>query len=134
MYKSAKRSDPLLLQAASLAHSLNADLAVVVPFVIPADGPGCCGIRGRAWQDMLRQVADEEAQRARRVLHEAGVPHTVTVLDGASVPEIVEGFVAAADRRLALPAKASGTAFSRSDLRRLAAVLGVVLVAPAHHA
>ena len=40
VYKSSKRGDPpLLLQAAALAKSLNVQLAVVVPFVIPADGP-----------------------------------------------------------------------------------------------
>ena len=72
---------------------------------------------------MLRQVAAEDAQRARHLLDEAGVPRSVTVLEGASVPDIVEEFMADGDRRLALPDTASGTAFTRSDLRRLAAVI-----------
>jgi len=118
-YRSSKRGDPLLLQAAALAGSLNMRLAVVVPFVLPADGPGCCGIRGRRWQDMLRQVAEEDAEHARRVMDDAGVPHSVAVAEGSSVPDIVEGFVSEGDRDLALPETRVGTAFTRSDLRRM---------------
>lgn len=117
-YRSSKRGDGLLLQAAGLAGSLNMQLAVVVPFVLPADGPGCCGIRGRRWEDILRQVAEEDAERARRLLDDAGVPHSVTLAEGPSVPDIVEAFASERDRQLALPETPSGTAFTRSTLRR----------------
>jgi len=118
-YKSSKLGDRLLLQAAALAGSLGMELAVVVPFVLPADGPGCCGIRGRRWRDMLRQVAEEDAELARRLLDETGVPYTVAVNEGSSVPEIVERFALEAARQLALPQAASGTVFTRSALRRV---------------
>jgi len=118
-YKSAKRSGPLLQQAAAMARSLSMELAVVVPFVVPADGPGCCGIRGQRWIDMLHEVAEEDADRARDLLDRTGVPYSVTVVPGNSVPEIVESFTSDGDRQLALPQPASGTGFSRSDLRRL---------------
>lgn len=117
-YRSSKRGDALLLQAAALAGSLNMRLAVVVPFVLPADGPGCCGIRGRRWETMLRQVAEEEAERARRLLDDAGVQHSVRLAEGPSVPDIVEAFASEGDRQLALPETPSGTAFTRSTLRR----------------
>lgn len=97
-YRSSKRGDGLLLQAAGLAGSLNMQLAVVVPFVLPADGPGCCGIRGRRWEDILRQVAEEDAERARRLLDDAGVPHSVTLAEGPSVPDIVEAFACEGSR------------------------------------
>lgn len=118
-YKSAKGSDPLLLRAAHLAASLDQELAVCVPFVIPADGPGCCGLRGQRWRDMLREVAEEDAQRARQLLAETEVGHSVTVAEGSSVLEILEEFVTAGNRHLALPDTAAGTALSRSDLRRI---------------
>ena len=118
-YKSAKGSDPLLLEAAHLAASLDQELAVCVPFVIPADGAGCCGLRGQRWQDMLREVAEEDAQRARGILEETAVGHSVTVVEGAAVPEIVATFVAGGERELALPRSAGGTGLARSDLRRL---------------
>ena len=118
-YRRSKRGDPLLLRAADVAGSLEMGLAVVVPFVLPADGPGCCGIRGRRWHDMLRGVAEEEAEHARRLLGAAGGPPSVTVAEGSSVPEIVERFSSDGDRQLALPARPAGTAFSRADLRRM---------------
>lgn len=118
-YRRSKRGDPLLLRAADLARSLNMQLAIVVPFVLPADGPGCCGIRGHRWQDMLRQVAEEDAAHALRVMDDAGVVHSVAVAEGSSVPDIVESFVSEGNRDLALPERRAGTAFSRSDLRRM---------------
>lgn len=118
-YRSSRRSDRLLLEAASAAGSLGLDLAVVVPFVIPADGPGCCGLRGQRWREMLLEVAEEDAQRARRLLAETDVTHAVTVAEGCSLPEIVSDFSAEGDRKLALPKKASGTAFSRTELQRI---------------
>ena len=124
IYKSSKRGEALLLKAAALAGSHDLQLAVVVPFVRPADGPGCCGIRGRAWRDMLRQVAEEEAQHARGVLEDAAVPHSITVVEGSSVAEIVEPFVTEGERQLALPKSPSGTVFSRSELRRIRRLQG----------
>ena len=118
-YRSAKGSDSLLLQAAHLAASLDQELAVCVPFVIPADGAGCCGLRGQRWQDMLREVAEEDAQRARGALEDTAVAHSVTVVEGPTVPEIVATFVAGGERELALPRSAAGTGLARSDLRRL---------------
>ena len=119
IYKRSKRGESLLLKAAALAGSHDSQLVVVVPFVTPADGSGCCGIRGRAWRDMLRQVADEEAEHALGVLEHAGVPHSVAVVEGSSVAEIVKAVVAKGERQLALPRSPSGTVFSRSELRRL---------------
>ena len=118
-YKSSKRGDALLHRAAELAASLDRELAVVVPFVIPADGPGCCGLRGQAWRDVLRQDAEDDAQRARRLLAAIDVPRSITVREGAAVPEIVTAFVAEGERDLALPKTSAGTAFSRADLRRI---------------
>lgn len=118
-YKSSKRGDHFLLRAAGLAKSLNAQMAVVVPFVIPADGPGCCGIRGRAWEDMLRRVADEDAEQALGVLENAGVPHSVGVVEGLSVSEIIEATVIEGGCELVLPESPAGTVYSGSDLRRL---------------
>lgn len=93
-------------------------LAVVVPFVPPADGPGCCGIRGPRWEDMVREVAEEDVEHARRVLSDAGVPHSVALAEGPSVPDIVGAFVTEGARRLALPERPSGTVFTWTTLRR----------------
>ena len=123
-YRRSKSGQDVLLRAAAMAESLRVELAVVVPFVLPADGPGCCGIRGRRWADMLRQVADEDARHARRVLAATAVPHSVTVAEGASIPEIVGAFASGGHRRLALPEKSSGTVFTRSDLRRTKRMAG----------
>lgn len=117
-YRRSKRGDSLLLQAAGLAESLKASLAVVVPFVLPDDGPACCGIRGRRWVDILRELATEDAVHARRLLANAGAAHSVTVSDGDSVPLIIDGFVAEGDRQLFLPRRAPGTLFTRSSLRQ----------------
>ena len=117
-YRSSKHGEALLLQAAALAGSLNMRLAVVVPFVIPADGPGCCGIRGRRWEDMLRQVAEEDVAQAKRLLETTGVPHSVTLAEGSSVPDIVGAFASEGGRELALPGTPAGTFFTRSSLRR----------------
>lgn len=117
-YRSSKRGEAVLLRAVALAGSLSMHLAVVVPFVPPADGPGCCGIRGRRWADMLRQVAREDVEHARRVLGDVGVPHSVTLAEGASIPDIVEAFAHDGDRQLALPERPSGTMFIQSTLRR----------------
>lgn len=117
-YRTSKRGEAVLLQAVDLAGSLHMHLAVVVPFVLPADGPGCCGIRGRRWEDMLRQVAREDVEHARLVLGENGVPHSVTLAEGSSVPDIVKAFASDGDRQLALPERPSGTVFTRSTLRR----------------
>ena len=106
----------MLLEAAALAGSLNMELAVVVPFVPPPDGPGCCGIRGRRWEAMLREVAQEDVGYAKRVLGDAGVPHSVTLEEGPSVPEIVGAFVAKGDRRLA-PTLRRTRRISRSSSR-----------------
>ena len=119
IYKGSKRSDRLLLQAADLAAELGKDLTVVRPFVIPADGPGCCGLRGRRWREMLLEVAEEDAQRARQLLAGTDVPYSVAVVEGAAVPEIVAGFVAEGERELALPRSPVGTGLTRSDLRRV---------------
>ena len=118
-YKSSRRSDRLLEQAADLAAKLGRDLAIVVPFVTPPDGPGCCGLRGQRWREMLREVAEENAQRARGVLEDTAVPHSITVVEGAAVPEIVATFVAEGERELVLPRSAGGAGLARSDLRRL---------------
>lgn len=67
---------------------------------------------------MLRQVAREDVEHARRVLGDVGVPHSVTLAEGASVPDIVEAFAYDGDRQLALPERPSGTPFTRSTLRR----------------
>lgn len=104
-YRSSKRGDALLLQAAALAGSLNMQLAVVVPLVLPPDGPGCCAIRGRRWADMLRQVAEEEVERARRLLDDSGVPHSVTLAEGPALPDIVGAFASEGGRQLTLPGK-----------------------------
>ena len=117
-YRSAKGSDDFLLQAAAVAESLDLQLAVVVPFVVPADGPGCCGLRGPRWEEMLRQVAVEDAGRARGLLADAGIPHSVTLAEGPSMPEIVGAFASEGDRQLALPDRPTGTAFTRGTLRR----------------
>lgn len=119
IFKSSRRSDRLLVQAADLAAELGRDLAVVVPFVTPADGPGCCGLRGERWREMVREVAAEDAQRARGVLEDTAVPHSVTVVEGAEVPAIVATFVTEGERELALPRSAVGAGLARSDLRRL---------------
>ena len=118
-YRSAKRSDQLLLRAADLAQAESLTLTVIVPFVTPADGPGCCGIRGERWREMVREVAAEDAQRARGVLEDTAVPHSVAVVEGAAVPEIVATFVADDELALALPRSAAGTGLARSDLRRI---------------
>ena len=117
-YRSSKGGEAALLRAAAAAESLDIELAVVVPFVLPADGPGCCGIRGRRWVDMLRQVAEEDARNATRLVAGTAVRHSVTVAEGSSIPKIVAAFASGGDRQLALPEKSSGTVFTRSDLRR----------------
>ena len=106
----------MLLEAAALAGSLSMELAVVVPFVPPPESPACCGIRGRRWEAMLREVAQEDVEHAKRVLGDAGVPHSVTLAEGASVREIVEAFAANGDRRLA-PALRRTRRIGRSSSR-----------------
>ena len=110
---------------------MSVPLAVVVPLVLPADGPGCCGIRGRRWHDMLRRVAEEDADEAKRVLGGAAITHSVTIVEGPSVPDILEAFVSGGGgRQLVLPNKVSGTVFSRSTLRRARRLGGPVLALP----
>ena len=55
--------------------------------------------------EMLRQVAEGDAEHARRLLADTGVRHSVTLVEGSSLPEIVGAFASEGDRQLALPEK-----------------------------
>jgi hypothetical protein len=117
-YRHAKRAALALTRAAALAESLDRALTVVVPFVRPADDPGCCGIRGDQWRQMVREPAEADAERARHLLEAETIRHSVTIAVGSSIPEIVAGFSVEGSDLLVLPA-ASDTLLSRRDLRQI---------------
>jgi len=102
-----------------MAESLDVKLTVVVPFVRPPDTAACCGIRGRRWEQLVRGVAEEDAERARRLLEGEAIGHSITIADGSSIPEIVATFPAENSDVLVLPA-ISESLFSRRDLRKIA--------------
>jgi hypothetical protein len=118
-YRQTKGSAAVLKRVTALAESLNARLAVLVPFVRPAAGPACCGVRGRTWEEMVRAVAEEEAEGARRLLAAEPPSRSVTVAEGSSIPEIIASFPTDDGDLLVLPA-ASERLFSRRDLRQMA--------------
>lgn len=117
-YRRSRRADADLAEAAALARELDTRLAVVVPFVLPSESGGCCGLRGPKWTQLVREAVDDEARHARSVLGQTAVEFSVTVAEGGSLPEIVAGFAAEGDGVLALPSSASGTLFTRGALRQ----------------
>jgi len=118
-YRASKDADEALGRASAWAKSLDLQLTVFVPFVRPPEGGGCCGIRGRQWEQLLREAAQDQARAAKRVLG-ATATGPVVVVEGTSVSEIVDNFVAGAERVLMLPEKASASPFSRRTLRQIA--------------
>lgn len=119
-YRASKGADEALGRASAWTKSLGLQLTVFVPFVRPTEGGGCCGIRGRQWEQLLREAARDEARAAKRVLGDTATG-PVVVVEGTSVSEIVDDFVGAgAERVLILPEKASASPFSRRTLRQIA--------------
>ena len=119
-YRASKSTDEALGRAVALAQSLDMQLTVFVPFVRPTDSGACCGFEAARWEQLLREAAHDEARAAEGLLG-AAAARPVVVVEGRSVPEIVETFIGdGTERVLALPEKASASPFSRRALHQLA--------------